>query len=363
MENKDIYKRWMGRLLAVILAVMAAMALLMWIIDPYCNYRAYDHRYKLEEQFSTPGLIKNWSYDSLVIGSSMAQNFDPNSFREELGLEPLKATTGGMNNTDLISLLRLGQESGHAENYFICIDPSILSKEPQECKYPSYLMDHSWLNDYRYWFGYEAWTRYIPLDMGLLLADRLGIELPQRWKDTRSIDSMSGWAYRSSFGSEEVLKYYADTKTAAAVTVDLRELDEDPIGNCDRFLSQLDLSRGNYVFFIPPYSSLFWYDMKNSGEMDDFLEVKEHFISHVSQYDNVQVFDFQGADFTADLDKYMDLSHYSPDINHFMVECFASGEFRRGPEGGEKIRQDIERNIAVMLERYPEILELNKEAG
>ena len=42
-------------------------------------------------------------------------------------------------------------------------------------------------------------------------------------------------------------------------------------------------------------------------------------------YKNVHLFYFQDMPEVTDLNNYADYSHYKPEINHFMVECFKSG--------------------------------------
>lgn len=44
------------------------------------------------------------------------------------------------------------------------------------------------------------------------------------------------------------------------------------------------------------------------------------------QYDNVHLFYFQNMEEVTDLNNYADYSHYKPEINRYMVECFANGE-------------------------------------
>lgn len=360
MNNKLSSAQWLRRFLALALAILAVLAVCVYIIDPYYNYRAYDHKYKLDKIFSVPGVVKNFDYDAIVIGSSLTQNFDMDSFREELGQNAVKATLGGITSREISALFKLAQESGHAQTYYICADTFVLSSDSGKQRFPDYLMDFSLLNDYNYFWGYEAWMRFIPLDLALLAADKLGIELPSRYYDARSIDMMGTWDYRYEFSAERVLDVYAESATGGAVNVDVSSISADPITNCDAFIDSLDLSEGNIVFFFPPCSALLWYDMMQDGRMESALELKRHFLQRVSVYDNVKVFDFQGAELTADLDNYMDISHYSPDINDFMVSCFASGEYLADEAFMANTEQQIKANIQTLLSRYPEIEEIKK---
>ena len=69
-------KKWLLRLLALTMALVMLMCLCAWCIDPYMLYRVRDNQYLLNSRLVTPGLIKNYDYDTVLIGSSMIQNTD-----------------------------------------------------------------------------------------------------------------------------------------------------------------------------------------------------------------------------------------------------------------------------------------------
>lgn len=355
MNTKLSSAQWLRRFLALVLAVLALLAVLVYIIDPYYHYRAYDHKYKLDKIFSVPGLVKNYDYDTIIIGSSMTQNFDMDSFRRELGQNPIKATIGGMDAPEMAALLRLAQDSGHAETYYLCIDCSLLTNNGMEQRFPQYLMDDNPFNDYRYFWGYEAWMRFIPLDLVLLAANRLGIPLPQRFQNSCSIDKMGEWGSYYTFSRERVLEVYTQSGNRGVSNVDMTAVSADPMAQCRKFLDSLDLSQGDIVLFFPPYSALFWYDMAQTGKLERYFEVKCWFLEQVSAYSNVRVFDFQGAAFTADLDNYMDITHFSPQISDELVRCFASGDYLLSPLTSEATEEAIRQNIETLLAENPEI--------
>lgn len=355
MNKNPSSARWLRRFLALVLALLALLAVLVYIIDPYYHYRAYDHKYKIDKIFSVPGVVRNFDYDTIIIGSSVTQNFDMDSFRRELEQNPVKATLGGIDTPEVAALLKLAQDSGHAKNYYLCIDSSMLCGDEGEQRFPDYLMDSNPLNDYRYFWGYEAWMRFIPLDLALLAADALGIAMPQHFSDARSIDKMGEWAYRYTFSKERTLEVYAKSSNGGASNANSSVTAADPMVQTQSFLDSLDLSQGNVVVFFPPYSALFWYRMEQDGELERYFEAKRYFIRQVSAYSNVTVFDFQGAAFTVDLDNYMDTSHFSPQISDELVRCFADGDYLLSPQQPEATEVQIRQNIAKLLEAYPEI--------
>ena len=63
-------KKWLLRLLALTMALVMLMCLCAWCIDPYMLYRVRDNQYLLNSRLVTPGLIKNYDYDTVLIGSA-----------------------------------------------------------------------------------------------------------------------------------------------------------------------------------------------------------------------------------------------------------------------------------------------------
>ena len=83
-----------------------------------------------------------------------------------------------------------------------------------------------------------------------------------------------------------------------------------------------------YVFY-PPYSILYWNDVLQEKQLEAVLREYEYISERLFAYDNVKVFFFPNLEWIiCDLDNYADYSHYHPDINRYMTECFASGEHR-----------------------------------
>ena len=187
------------------------------------------------------------------------------------------------------------------------------------------------------------------------VANRLGIPLPQRFQNSCSIDKMGEWGSYYTFSRERVLEVYTQSGNRGVSNVDMTAVSADPMAQCRKFLDSLDLSQGDIVLFFPPYSALFWYDMAQTGKLERYFEVKCWFLEQVSAYSNVRVFDFQGAAFTADLDNYMDITHFSPQISDELVRCFASGDYLLSPLTSEATEEAIRQNIETLLAENPEI--------
>lgn len=346
-------KKWLLRLLALSLALVMLLCAAAYLIDPYMQYRVRDNQYLLNSRLVTPGLIKNYDYDTVLIGSSMIQNTDMQLFRDTLGGRPLKITTGAISLTEIQKLTDKINQVGKAERCYICLDQYLFAPEKWDDmdRFPDYLLDDSPWNDYRYLLGYETWTRFIPIDLGLSAAKMLHIPLPEKFTRAMSIDGLEDWRDDWTFGEEATLSLYTPPKKGTdfdAETVLARMKKR-----FDEYLTHLDFTNGDYTFFFPPYSALYWNYAFGAGNGETYLEFKAYAEARLLEYENVRIFDFQNAPFITDLNNYKDYTHYAPEINDWMLRCFASGEsLVEVPDSGlERTREQV----AELLERYPEI--------
>lgn len=349
-------KSWLLRFAAIVLAALAALAALAYAVDPYMHYRVRDNCYLLNSRFVDSGIIKNADYDAVVVGSSVTQNFDMQLFRERLGVRPIKITTGAISLSEIEQMSALVNESGKARYYFICLDQYLFTPEGDSggSRFPAYLTDSSGWNDFRYLLGYETWLRFIPVDAAFLALRAAGMQLPVNYQYATSIDRLEDWSLNKTFGAEQTLSSY-QRLPAGTEPVSTEGLLESMMRRFDQYLSTLELSQGHYRFFFPPYSSLYWRQAVENGCFDDYMAFKTYAAARLCVYDNVEVYDFQGADFTCDLDNYCDAMHYSPEINDWMVDCFAHGSFTVREDGEERIRMQIEDNLHTLTERYPQL--------
>ena len=346
-------KRWLRRFLCAAAALLALLALICYIVDPFMQYRVRDNTYYINARFACPGILKNGDYDAVVIGSSLVQNFNMQSFRDKLGVNAVKATEGGLSHIEMLELTELINRADRAETYYICISINAFAEEEDHAQrsFPSYLMNDSLLDDYRYLLGYEAWMRYLPVDLALLACDALGIALPDAVNEQRSIDKMEDFSRKYPCGAQYLIEDFPGVSHKPFDAVSSQRSQDALNGQIHRFFDRLPLREDKeYVFFFPPLSMLYWHSFKPSYT-DAMNQCKRTVVQRLSGYDNVTVYDFQCMPETADLDNYMDVSHYSPEINEKMIDCFASGEYT---VTAETIGESIGRQQALIEAFYAE---------
>ena len=83
-----------------------------------------------------------------------------------------------------------------------------------------------------------------------------------------------------------------------------------------------------FRFICPPYSMLWWDAAYRNGETEQNLYASEQAAERLLGYDNVEMYYFQNMEeLITDLDCYMDMVHFSDEINQAIVEWMKEGEY------------------------------------
>lgn len=315
-------------MIVFIFVIMLAAA---YKIDPLFVYRYSDTgSYWIQPEQTSIGLIKNSEYDTVMIGSSVTQNFHAEVLGDAVGGEVLKVNAGGMSVTELKEYIQLIRKIGKAKNVYICIDLPQFAKEQASDvnRLKDYLMDDSIWNDYKYLLGYETWMRFLPLDCILTVMKAVGIEYPERIALKTDVDRSGEWAGDYVYEQEQVIANYVNGVNRISA-VDTDNLSERMKERVDELLEVFDFgAETKYIFFFPPYSALYWYDAAVCGYYDTYKEIKLYLEEQILKQEGTEIRDFQSEYYILDLNNYRDTSHYGPMITEKMTDVFAGDELK-----------------------------------
>lgn len=151
------FKRFSKYYIFTIGFVVFTVISINYIVDPYQQYRKaklYTFVVKAE-RYINPGLIKNYDYDSLLVGTSMVANFKASDIEEKLGFNKvLKVPTFGGCISEQVETIMFAQNYKKIKNILFGLDLysfsafNLPTKEKKE--FPNFLYDESVLNDSEY---------------------------------------------------------------------------------------------------------------------------------------------------------------------------------------------------------------------
>ena len=310
-------------------------ALVVWV-DPFFQYHRplADFPYVVDNQLSqNPGMARNMTYDSVILGSSMTVNFNTHWFEDLMGLHTIKLNYSGAYPKDQANIMeQVFASKNEVKAVFLGVDVMTYTGAVDETKYPipEYLYDNFVWNDAAYLWNKDVFLQYILRPV----ADPDKTDLATVYQS---------WWTDEYYNIQWVMHNYEPPQKVAEVTPTdayLESVRKNLESNICPYIVQ-NPDTEFYVFF-PPYSILYWNDVVNENHLDATMEEYQYIAETMLQYDNVRVFYFPDQEWiVTDLNNYADYTHYHRDINYFMTECFAEGKCEM--TSAEQMRQEQEK--------------------
>ena len=327
MNSKNRYRKQFIILIVLVLAMFSICGAIVVYVDPFFHYHAplEGFPYVVDNQLSqNPGMAKNMNYEGCIIGSSMTVNFDTDDFKELLDVNTIKLSYSGAYPKDDYNILSIvfdratyARKNSDVKAVFFAMDIPTMTADTETTKYPlpEYLYDHNYLNDVKYLLNKDVLLQYImrPMIQGQ------GSDLSEIYASWWTPDYYNIQWVMHNYDEPE----YVEKETAADAL--LPQTKENLEVNILPFVENNPDTQ--FYFFFPPYSILYWHNVMQENTFEATFSQYQYVADRLLEYDNVHLFYFQTMPEILDLNNYADYTHYKPDINRFMVECFSNGNY------------------------------------
>ena len=150
-----------------ILLLLCILAVVLF--DPFFQYHKPLPGLKAvltDKEYQCTGSLKTFDYDSVIAGSSVAENYYNDWFNKGFDCTVIKAIRSYGATADLCFLLDIAFEHQDIKYVFYNLDPSALTADAQTtyeltgC--PMYLYDDNYINDIEYWLNKGVLMEKIP---------------------------------------------------------------------------------------------------------------------------------------------------------------------------------------------------------
>lgn len=320
-------KKWTLCLIALWLVLMICSAAATGIIDPFFHYHApLDAlEYPINNQrYQNDGISKNFSYDALITGTSMTENFKTSEFDSLFGTNAIKVSFSGGTYTEITTNLQAAMEANPDIRYVLygldlwnlCGSKELILANGE---YPTYLYDDNLFNDVQYVLNKE-----------ILFHNTIEVlRYTRNGGKTTSFDEYSAWS--TTTGKKIVLANYNRAEQAEAEV----PFTEETARNIRESLGThiLSLAKAHpeteFLFFFPPYSVLTWDAYIREGMLDTGIASLTLASELLTQADNIQLYSFYtDYETCTNLDNYLDNVHHHSDINSLLLQRIQQGEYR-----------------------------------
>ena len=331
-------KKYFFKIIGIIVAVIAAMAGIVILIDPFYHYHKPLKNISYvsgADVYVNDGKLKHFDYDTLTIGTSMAMNFRKEKVDAILGGNSLNVYYLGEGFKVINEGLETALET-HPDLKLVVrtVDPtwfvSDVNWEGRE-SYPEYLYDKNPFNDVYYIYNKDVWKNNLIPSI---------VESFQN--DFQGAVKQEGFGSRGLTGKENILKNYERPE---------KEIKEVTQEETEEFLSYLeenldvnvlqvieDYPDVEFYLFFPPYSICWWDQLNQNGTavLERRIDLEKYAIEKMLQFDNIRLFSFfNNYELICNLNYYVDDVHYTGDVNNLILQWMKSGEYELTKENYE----------------------------
>lgn len=319
MEKKFVKKFMLFS--TVLLILLGGMVI---IVDPFYHYHAPVGSLKAvvsKGEYQCVGTVENFEYDSILLGSSVAENYNNRWFDEAFGGTTIKGIQRSATTVDLLYYLEKAIASNELKNVYYNLDPSALNADANkvypDSSMPLYLHNDNPMDDVQYIWNKDVIFEHIPY--------MLAMSFVGDYDEGTSYN----WAQYKTFSEAGALSNYNRPQTIVPmIGPEVYKANADAnIAAIEEFIK--NNPQITFRFIIPPYSILWWDNTYRNGETEQNLYAIEAAAQCFLQYENVEMYYYQNnEEIITDLNNYMDTIHFSDKINYAIVEWMKEGKGR-----------------------------------
>lgn len=315
------YRRFLIAFLAFLALSIAGIATFNYMVDPFQYYRvAKLYRSILwggMQRHQNAGLARNFAEDTVVVGSSVTENFLPRDIRALWGKPATKLSISGSTAHEQYLVLRAALQTGRVKNVFWGLDTGAFYLAPNAVR------------DDQAPFPWHMYRDDPVPNIEYLLAlgtSRLSIAALRGYGET-DFDAYHAWYDKFEFGAAVTIKAWGGTcDSFKEKYIDGQNpLAADLVEKRDRSIRQnlVELIRAHpevtFHLFLPPLATLI-YIPAATGLLPVHLPFRQKLAEDVLEFRNVRLFDFQVDRLMSnDLSRFKDPLHFNLETTRQIV--------------------------------------------
>lgn len=323
MNQTKKTKKWVCTTVAGFLGSLLLVAGLMVLFDPYFHYHGpiKGLSYRLyEERYINDGISRHFSFDTLITGTSMAQNFKPSEAEALFGGKAVKETFSGAGfqetSSNIDRALRRNPQlkrviwSFEYNGFFRPYDWAGYEN------YPEYLYDDIPWNDMSYLYNKAIFYHGFINNLVMTLTGQ----------ESTSMDEYSAWEKET--GLEHILTMYDRNNVQHNLPSELTETEAEMVAkNIQENMVNLFQKYPDTTFYLfyTPYSICFWDSLIQMDTLERQFQAEQLGTEMLLNCPNVKLFNFfDQYDVITDVNNYRDKEHYAAWINTKILQWMAS---------------------------------------
>ena len=320
-------RRWLHIFLTISVLLCALVTGLVLWVDPFFQYHK-PHTDSLQytmgfnyQRYYNAGILKNFDYDSLIIGTSLTEFYKTSETEQIFGGTFIKVPFSGATWAEINDNILLAEKNHELKTVIRPLDFrtfGIMDSDYKNNAYPTYLYDDNRFNDVRYIFNLETIYMCARTVADTLRGHTTGIT---SFDDYCNWDSVEFSKKRALAEITEFREPDGDNHLSEEETEQLRQNIQENVLKTAQLYPET-----TFYYYIPPYSIASWGLCRGANDLSKRFEAEELLISMSLEQENIRLFSFAThTEWTTDLNNYCDIVHYSPKMNTLILQEMKEG--------------------------------------
>lgn len=343
-EPSGCFARWY---FAATIGSLAVVLLMNGVVDPLQYYHRpwFDQAFVKNQRNQNAGLIKQYDFDSVVVGTSHCHNFVPSEVGRILGWRSLRVSMSGSTSCEQRIVLENAIASGKVGHVLWCLDDFSFLKQKDvvaDPAFPFHLYRKSWDVPFQYLLSKHT------------ISDSFRV---LRKNGSRDLETYGTWLTDYAYGEKAVMKFWTDTKNQFR-SVERGLTCDAEIVNANVQQNLIEIVKAHpeidFRLFFPPHPIVCYvYDFRlGDDRFPARIAFKRRVVQELAEAPNCRIYDFQPEDrYLHDLDGYKDLTHFGPHLNTEILNAVVNDECRISVANLDAKLERLEEQVREFLSR------------
>lgn len=356
-------------------AMFFAFCAIVWFVDPFrlfhkpfmCENQIYD-----DMRYNAKGLIDYTDFDSIIIGTSMLANTSSKEANALLGGKFLNLSIWGSSLEQRAIVMDYALAKKPLKKIIISLDRGSFTLGDTSNGVPTERFDFLYTGGWIEFFKIYLNTQYVAKILSFSCEEEANMDMPSSWMQkwqsgvAKRFGGIKNWA--KSYQDKEIIT----TAQVISLAVEKAQSGYKPENKLElsyfrKFKKDIDKNvlkfarkfpQTEFILVIPPYSMLQNAILRFNS--DGYSILQKELIKYILSQNlkNVKIYAFDNMDFTQNIANYMDLGHYTPQINSKMLELIANDKARLNLDNIDKWWQEFDFAVSNynFIEVYNELI-------
>ncbi len=341
MRFKTLTKRFF--MIQIVMGVIVIIGVVVY--DPlhifHKSWVTEKDRIHNDMRMQAAGIINNYDFDSMIVGTSMLKGTSAIKASDKLGGSFINLSPNGASVSERRYIIEYGLKKKNIKSIITSFDTGlnqnlIISNPRFPVSRFNYLYDVTLINDIKAYWNYKfMWCMATLSTSNFCLGYKRSIQRPKKWFDqiqnrNQKISGIMNWVHnkkgRGKAIHSRVQRHLKHPIGSDEVYKEKLELTQEII---DESIFSILVTYEDVDFYVvfPPYSRFLYslWMQKNHYKYLLYKETLKYLVEKGAQYKNLKVYSFDDMKYLDDLNNYRDMRHYNIGMNDVMLTAIADG--------------------------------------